>query len=177
MIADASGVLGLGGDAGIVCHENHRLPAFFHQSHEQFDDAARVYRIKGPGRLVCQHDRRLGDEGSGDRPTLLFATRELVGSMSCTRREPDRFQCHAGGRLGTGICHAVEHQRQRDVFHQREFWEQVVSLEDKPDPPTPHAGQRIVVERRQVDALQKHAARRGPRDPAEQVEQRALAGA
>jgi hypothetical protein len=39
-------------DARIVRHENHRLPVYCGQTHEQFDDAVGVSRIEGTGRFV-----------------------------------------------------------------------------------------------------------------------------
>ena len=78
-------------------------------------------------------------------------------------------------RLVTGLLRlSVEHQRQGDVFQQRQFREQVVPLKHEADPPPPHQRQGIVVETGQIDALQQHAARRRPCDPAEHVQQRAF---
>jgi hypothetical protein len=88
------------GDTRIVRHEDHRLLMFRHQPCEQFDDALRIHRIEGAGRLVCQDDRRLRDQCPRDRPTLLFAAREFVRPVSSPVRQADHRQGCAGGLLG-----------------------------------------------------------------------------
>ena len=76
--------------------------------------------------------------------------------------------------IGAGIRHSVKHQRQRHIFDQREFRQQIVALEDEADSTSPHERQRIVVERCQIDPFEQHPAGRWPRDPSKHVEKRAL---
>src|SRR4051812_25757289 len=58
---------------------------------ELHDTYARV-RVEIPGWLVGDEDRRLGDEGAGDRDPLLLATRELIWKRLSLISETDELQ-------------------------------------------------------------------------------------
>ena len=60
-------------DARIVCHQQHGLTVFCHQSVEQFNHALGVHGIEGTGGFVRQYDRWLGHQRASDRASLLLA--------------------------------------------------------------------------------------------------------
>jgi len=158
-----------------VGHQHDRLAPAVDEPAKQFDDAAGVLRVERAGRLVGEHDGRRGDEGPGDRPPLLLAARELVGAMGRAMGHADRLERRTGSRLTRRRSHAIEGQRQRHVLHQRELGEEVVTLEHEADPPAADRGQCVVGQAGEIDPFEEHAAGRRPRDPAEHVEQGALA--
>ncbi len=83
---------------------------------EQFDDAARVFGIEGPGRLVGQDDRRRGNQCPGDRPPLLLAAGEGIGTVVGSVPHPDRLEGGTRRRVAASLGDTVEHQRQADVL-------------------------------------------------------------
>jgi hypothetical protein len=71
----------------------------------------------------------------------------------------------------------VEDEGEGNVFQQRQFRQQVVSLEDEPDPSPSNEGQSIVVESCQIDVLKHDSATCRPGDSTEHVQQGAFPGA
>ena len=118
----------------------------------------------------------MGHQGAGDRPALLLAPGERIRTVAGTVLHAHRGEGLAG-RIRTAACgDAVEHQRQANILLEGELRQQVVSLEDKPDPPPPDRGQGVIVEHGQIGVLEKHPAGGRPRDATEHVQQRALPG-
>ena len=78
---------------------------------------------------------------------------------------------------GGGVEAALVEQRHFDVLHHRVLLNQVVRLEDETDPRGPNPGELIVVHAGDVVAAEVIAAVAGAIEAAQQVEQRALAGA
>ncbi len=68
-------------------------------------------------------------------------------------------------------------QRHLDVFDHRQRGQQIVRLKDEADPRGADLGQLVVAHLRDVVVAEHEAAGGGPIEAAEQVEQRALAGA
>ncbi len=163
-----------GGDPRIVGHEHDRLAMIGDERSEQFDNAARVFGVEGSGRLVCEDDRRRGDQCPRDRPPLLLAAGEGIGTVVGAVPHADGLERGAGGRIAAGLGNAVEDQRQADVLDERQFREEVVPLEDEPDPPPPDNSEVVVAKGGQVDPLEQHSSRGRPGDAAEEVEKRAL---
>src|SRR5699024_1478630 len=70
-----------------------------------------------------------------------------------------------------------EQARQLDVVGHREVADQVEELEDEPDLAAAHLGPLGLAEALHAGAAELDLARRGPVEPAEQVQQRRLAAA
>ena len=83
---------------------------------EQFNNAARVFGIEGPGRLVCQNDRRRGNQCPGDRPALLLTAGEGIGTVVGSVPHPDRLEGGPRCRVAASLGDTIEHQRQADVL-------------------------------------------------------------
>jgi hypothetical protein len=103
-------------------------------------------------RLVHQADRRLGDDGAGQRDALLLPARELVGPAMPQLREAQ----HAGRApkpfLAFGTRRAARAQPEDDVLGDREMRKQRVVLE--------HHGHAALLRRqaRDVAPVQEDAA-------------------
>jgi hypothetical protein len=72
---------------------------------------------------------------------------------------------------------AGDRHRQDDVLPRVEDRKQVEGLEDEADAIATQLRQRVVVERRQLDAIQHHRPRRRPVEAREEVHEGGLAGA
>ena len=145
-----------------------------HDIPQEFHHPLPVDGVEGAGGFVGQHDRRLCHQCPGDGTPLLLASGEGVRPVPGLGSHPHRLERVAGGGRGTTGIEAVEDQRQGDVLLQREFRKQVVPLEDEPDPPAAHQRQLVVGQAGEVGALQQDRSAGGPRDAAEEVQQRAL---
>ena len=173
-VGHADAAARLGGDAWIVGHEHDRLAMVGDDRSEQFDDTARVLGIEGSGRLVGKDDRRRGDQRPGDRSALLLTAGEGIGTVVGAVPHADGLERGAGGRVTAGLGDAVEHQRQADILDQRQFGEEVVTLEDEADPAPPDQRQVVVADGGQIDPLEDHLPGGRPGDATEKVEERAL---
>jgi hypothetical protein len=64
----------------IVCHQHQRGRLSTDMGHQEIEDLGCIGRIQITGGFICQHNGRLGDQGSGNGDPLTFPTRE------CTRK-------------------------------------------------------------------------------------------
>ncbi len=142
----------------------------------QREHLGRGTAVEVAGRLVGEHARRPRDERAGERRALPLAARQLARSMVQPMREADATeQVARGGARGVRRL-APDPQRHRDVVERAEFRQQMVELVDEAEAPVAHVAARDLGQRREVGAVDRDAARRRRVEPAEQVQQRALAG-
>ena len=78
---------------------------------------------------------------------------------------------------GRRAVDAGERQRQRDILRGRQVRQNVERLEDEPHADATERGQRIVVERGELDAVHHNRARVGAVEARDEIEQRGLADA
>jgi hypothetical protein len=84
----------------------------------------------------------------------------------------------AGRRVrGLATRRARDEARQHHVLDRGELGQEVVELEDEPDPPSTQEREIAVGQMGDLRAVEKHLARRGPVESAEKVKERALASA
>ena len=117
------------------------------------------------------------DQRARDGDALLLAARQPLGIAVTTAAEADALQQLTRARDSFRIRAAVEVERQHQIFLDSQQRNQIVELEDEADVPAAEARARLLVERREVRAVDDHAPRRGPVDARDHVEQRRLAGA
>ena len=141
---------------------------------EQGDHVGAVRGVEVTGRLVGEQDLRPVRERARHRDTLLLAPGELGGVVVAAIREPDALEQleRPAARLL-----AAQLERHLDVLPRRERRDQVEGLEHEADLLGAHAGALVLRERREVLAVQHHAASRRPVEAGQQAEQRALAAA
>ena len=80
---------------------------------DQIDHASRGDAVEGAGRFVREDHVRLGDERSGDRSPLLFATRQLARPGMGNMRQPEPLEQLP--RLGAGALAMDAGQPQREA--------------------------------------------------------------
>jgi hypothetical protein len=77
------------GRLGIVGDHRDRLPQPLVQVLEEAQDHPAVGGVEVPRGLVGEHDRRIVDEGPGDRHPLLLARRQVQGLHAELVRQAD----------------------------------------------------------------------------------------
>ncbi len=143
---------------------------------------SKTSRISSPVRVsrlpVGSSARRIDgivDQGAGDGDALALPARELVGLVPHAVREPDLLDRLFGEPPALRRGDAGVDQRQLDVLENVGARDQVEGLEDESDLPVADVGQRIVVETRDVDAVDEVAAGGRHVEAADEVHHRRLA--
>ena len=133
--------------------------------------------VEVAGRLVADQQRRVGDDRAGDRDALLLAAGQLAGLVRGAIGQAHQLQRDRGILAPLRGRQAGQQQRQLDVALRRQHRHQVVELEHEADGRGAPFRQCAAAEL--VDALAADADAAGGRrvEPADQVEQRRLAGA
>src|ERR1019366_10224437 len=89
---------------------------------------------------------RLGHQRSGDRDSLLLATRELGRDVVDAVAKPEAFESGARPRQTVLARDALVEQGRGYVLQGRGSRQQVVALEDEADCPAAEASETVVVE-------------------------------
>ena len=151
--AARSADVGHRGQLRIVRDEHDRRLAGAVDVEQQIDDRVPGRAVEVAGRLVGQQDRRVVGERARDRHALLLAARELrrivMARGRAARPRPAGVVARAAGVRHAGNLHRHEHVLERGQRRQ-----QVEELEDEPDARAAQPGQRVLVERRDVDAVE-----------------------
>ena len=124
---------GLTGNAQVVRYQDERevlLPA---ESHDQFEDQARVFAVKIPRRLVGEQDGSAIGKAARDGDALAFSAGELGGKMMQTRFESDCFQQFDGPVFSLGDGAVRFKHRDLHVLERGESREQMEGLENETD--------------------------------------------
>ena len=96
------------------------------------------------------------EAGAGDGDALLLAARQLRGIMVEAMAEADRGQFRR--RPFERVGHAGQFHRHGDILVRGHRRQQVKCLQHDADPPPPRARQRILVQRPQIEAGDRHPA-------------------
>src|SRR5262245_13029872 len=163
-------------DRRIVSHDQERDALAIELLEDLHDLVARA-RVEVARRLVGEQKTRLHDDCAPDRDALPLTARELVRAVRKARLEAHRLQDRGGAFAPRARRGARQHERQLDVLERRQARNQMEELEDEADVPLPVCGELVVVEIRDVLALQSVGARRRAVEQAEHVQQRGLSRA
>ena len=159
-VAQRDGHVGERGQLGIVRHQHDRRLARAIDLEQQLDDLAAGLAVEVAGRLVGEEERRIVGERARDGDALLLAARELRRIvMARDRRARRRPAAHRRARAAS--LHAGNLHRHQHVLERRQRREQMKELEHEADPLAAQPRERVLVERRDVDAVER---RRGPSD-------------
>ena len=140
---------------------------------DEAEDLGRGLGVEVARRLVGEEHRRARHERAGDGDALLLAARELGGPVRAAVLEAGRRQeLLEPLALGPRAC---DRERQGDVLLRRQHREQVEELEDEADVATPELREVVVLERRDVDAVDLDRAARRLVETGEDVHERRLA--
>jgi hypothetical protein len=155
-------------------HDGAALAVELIEELEHFLSALGVEIARG---LVGEQQRGLSHQRAGDRDALALAPGKLRRMVAEAVREPDgRDQLEAALAALAPRRAAVE-QRHFDVLEHGELRDQVEGLEDESDRPVADPRQAIVIQPRDVLAVEHVASARGAVETPEDVHQRGLARA
>jgi hypothetical protein len=132
-----------------VGDHDHRLPELIDGLAQQVEHVGARPRVEVPGGLVGEDDRRLGDQGAGNRDPLLLTAGELGGAVGAPVLEADGADQLVYPSL-VGLA-AGDRERQHQVLLGGEDREQVEELEDEAELVAPQLGQLGVVEDRMLE--------------------------
>lgn len=88
----------VGQDRAIVRHHDGALVLGLHFLADQLGDLLAAVRVQARGRLVCEDQLLVADEGTSDRRPLLLATRHLTRKLRVGGLDPKAV--HEGADLG-----------------------------------------------------------------------------
>ena len=128
-VDDARGVLVR--QLGIV--RDHDDQAVARNVLKQVHDLHGRCRVQGTGRLVCQHDLGVVDQGAGDGHALHLPARKLARALVNVLAQADFLQRLARTLAALGMPHARERERQLHVFQNGLMRNEVIALEHKAD--------------------------------------------
>ena len=132
-----------------------------------------VCRIEIPGGLVGQHDGWIVRQRPRERDALLLAARELRGVVVRSSAETDFRDQPAGA--APHVIDAGNLHRHRHVFKRGQRGNEMKELKDEPDFLAPEPRERVFVELGDVDAVDRHVARRWGVEAGNEPEQCRLA--
>ncbi|ELZ29211.1 putative hydrolase [Halosimplex carlsbadense 2-9-1] len=142
---------------------------------EEIHDLRARLGVDVAGRLVGQQQCGVGRQRAGDGDALALAARQLRGAVVEAVAEADPREQVRGALAALAAVDALEDQRQRDVLDGGQPRHEVERLEDEADRPA--AGPRAlgVGQRRDVLAVDPDDSPGGRVEPADEVQERALA--
>ena len=141
----------------------------------QIHDVPAVGAIEIAGRLVGQQDRRIVGQRSRERHALLLTARQLRRIVVSPAGQADLVE--PGPGPGHGVRRAGNLHRHRDVFERRQRRNEMKELEDEADLLAAQPGQTVLVEPRDVGAVDRDRSGARGVEPRDEPEQRRLAAA
>ena len=161
----------------IVRHHNDGLLPTIDQVAQQPHHLRPICGIQVAGWLVGQQQGGFDGQCASDCHTLLFSARHGAGDVMPAMRDDDLLKLFQGSTARLSRLDSIEHKRQCHIFFGRERVQQIEGLEDEPKPLATHDRSLVVVEARHVDAFDQNLAGRRHFNAADNIQQRALAGA
>jgi hypothetical protein len=149
--------VGVGGRVGVVRDHDDGLAELVGRPAQELEQIGGGLGIQVAGRLVGEDDRRLVDEGPGDRNALLLAAGELGGPMRETVGDADRRD-ELVEPLAVGLAPG-QGERKEDVLLRVEDRHQVEALEDEAELVAPHPRQLAVLEAGELRPVDRDGAR------------------
>jgi len=145
-------------------------PGFEHK----LDNLGAGVRVKVPGRLIGDQDRRFDHEGPRDRDPLLFAAGELRRVVMDAMAKADGRQFGFGFLEGLPV--AREFQRHGDILQRRHVGNEMEGLEDDADVAAPELGELIFGKRGQFRSGDGYVAFVRPLQAGHDHQERRFAG-
>src|SRR5581483_5046479 len=128
------------------------------------------------GRLVGENDRRPAHERAGDRDALPFASGEFRGLEARAVREADAFERLVRASVPLAGADAGVEEPVGDVLARRRMLGEEELLKDEADLARSWPREVAIVQLRRVDVADPDDAAGGPRERADDVQERRLAG-
>ena len=117
-------------------HHDGALVLGVHFLADQLSDLLAAIRVQARGRLVCQDQLRVADQGASDRRPLLLATRHLTRKLRVGGLDPQVV--HEGADLGLTrglVLLALDLCDQLELISDTRVRQELVVLEDKAQQP------------------------------------------
>jgi hypothetical protein len=133
--------------------------------------------VEVAGGFVGEEDGGIDGEGAGDGDALAFAAGEFVGEVVGSFGEANEVEEFVGAVAGFAAVPATEVEGEGDVFFAGEGGEEVKELEDEADFVAADAGEVVIGEPGEADAVDGDMAGGGGVESADEVEEGGLAGA
>ena len=143
------------GERRVVGDQHQRGAALRVAGEQQIDDLLAGGLVEIAGRLVGDQDRRIGRQRAGQRDALLLAAGQLRRIVRAAVR-PSPTAASSRARALERVGGAGQFQRHRDVFQRRHGRDQVEGLEHDADIAAAEARQRVLVERAEILAGDRH---------------------
>jgi len=144
------------GEVEVVGDEHQGAAAVALQPEQELDDRVAGALVEIAGRLVGDEDRGVRRHGARDGDALLLAARELRRIVVPALAETDEAKLGLGAL--EGIVGVGELERQGNVLERRHGRYQVERLEHDADAAAAEAGKPVLIESRQVRAVDDDAA-------------------
>ncbi len=161
----------------VVRHHHEGGAGLAGQLHHPREDLVGGAAVQVAGRLVGQHAGGPGDQGAGDGHALALAARKLGGTVPLAAGQAHGRQGLAGAGPGLGHRQAADAKRHGHVVQRAELGQQVVKLVDKAQVRIAQAALFGRAQTGQGRAHERHFAAGGRIEPAQEVQQGALARA
>ena len=100
---------------------------------EQVHDLYGRCRVQGAGRLVCQHDLGVVDEGASNGHALHLSARKLARALVHMLAQANCLKRLARTLTTLGMAHTRKRKRQLHVFQDSLVRNEVIALEDEAD--------------------------------------------
>src|SRR4051812_22414252 len=164
-------------DRRVVRHEHERQLLFRVELQQECQDLLPGARVEGAGGLVRQDQPWIAGQSARDGDALPLTPRQLVGPMIEAMAEADAPEQVARLVERERLRHTGIVERQRHVLERRRVRDQVEGLKHEADVVQPHPGLSGAIGGGHVAPAEPVMPARGSIEAAEDVEQRALAGA
>src|SRR6266511_3868545 len=144
-------------DTLVVAHQNDRLTLLM-QIVEHVQDFLPRGRIEVAGRFVCQDDERVVDESPCDGDALLLATGQFEWFVIQAMLQSDAGGERLGALAALSRRSSLIIQRHFDVLHDAELLDEIVGLENEPEPRAANSRKGVIVHLRHIFPAKKVAA-------------------
>lgn len=161
--------------AFIVCDNDERLPELFPQTEEQSVEFFPVVRVEASGRFIGQDDGRFVGQCACHGNPLLLSSRKFVGLVAGSSGQSHEAQQFFGSLAGGLHGLSGNQHRNHDVFHGREFRQQLVELENEPNVLVPEPSQFFFFQLADIRAIETDFPAVRPVECADDLQQSCLA--
>ena len=164
-------------DRGIVGDDDVARPQRAVEREHQLEHRRRRMTVEVARRLIGKHACGPRHQRARERRALALAAGELARRVVEALAQAHLAQDRRGLRAGRGPCHPPDEERHRDVVDRGELHQQMMELVDEAERLVAQSAALGVGQRRHGPSHHLDFARRGRVEPAQKVQQRALARA
>ena len=169
--------LGAGGYRVVVGYDDEGFAEFFGLAVQDIGYIVGVLGVEVAGRLIGKDDFGVVYHGAGDGNPLPFPAGKFGGEVAGSFQHPHVVQKAAGPFQRLFFRSARHKRRQHHIFERRKIFEQVMKLKNKPNVLFAVCRQGSLPQRGNFEPVDQHRPRIRLIQPAQNVEEGALAAA